>query len=276
MTIRDMIESGMVEAYVLGQLDLQQRQQFEEALQRSPELQAELARVEETLEPFARMHAVEPPAGMREQIWEAIQERSAPPLSQEQPVPTLQRWQVMLGAIAATELVLLIVGAIWVWRLSAALEQRQHELDNLQQRYEQSISALKAQLTDVRDAVRLMWGKAVVVPLKETGKQPAARASVCWDTASGQLFLAMPMLAPLPTDQAYQLWALADGKPIDAGVFVPDSVRLVYPLKTVNAADGFAVTVEPRGGSATPTLSTMVLIGKLPRPAPRWTERGTR
>jgi len=279
MTIREIIESGMVEAYVLGLLDDHQRQELEEALQRSPELQAELARVEEALERFAHVHAIEPPPQLREQIWEAITERAAPQsLKQQTPLarPMLSRWNMVIGALAGIAFLLLVVSGIWLWKLSSTLELQGRQFEQFQHHITQSLRALEAQLADVRDYVRLTGGKAVIVPLTGTANQPTARASVCWDTASGQLFLAMPLLPPLPSDKAYQLWALVDGKPIDAGVFVPDSSQLVYRLKEVHTAEAFAVTIEPREGSSVPTLSSMVLMGKIAQPTVRLTERGTR
>ncbi len=279
MTVREMIESGMVEDYVLGLLDAQHREQFEKALRHSPELRAELARVENALERFAQLHAVEPPAELREQIWEAIAQSSVslPKRPQAPTAPVVsQRWLRIIGALAVAELVLVIAGGIWLERLSARSTQQASELEQLRERYAEAVGSLQMQLSNVRDFALVMWGKAVVVPLKGTAKQPSARASVCWDTASGKLFIALPVVAPLAAHQDYQLWALVNGKPIDAGVFSPDTLRLVYPMKTINTADAFAVTIEPRGGSLSPTLSNLVLVGKLPPAKPSLTERGTR
>ncbi|HEX8546709.1 MAG TPA: anti-sigma factor, partial [Cytophagaceae bacterium] len=70
-------------------------------------------------------------------------------------------------------------------------------------------------------------------------------------------------LPAAPSDQQYQLWALDNGVPIDAGVFeVTDSLQL-QKLKTINSAQAFAVTLEKRGGSVSPTLSSMVVMGAI-------------
>jgi anti-sigma-K factor RskA len=52
--------------------------------------------------------------------------------------------------------------------------------------------------------------------------------------------------------RSYQLWAIADGKPVSIGV-IEDSGRVVRLLEWQGRADAFAVTIEPEGGSPVPT-----------------------
>ena len=64
-------------------------------------------------------------------------------------------------------------------------------------------------------------------------------------------------------EHQYQLWALVKGKPVDLGVFdkTPDSAAM-KEMKPIAYADAFAVTLEPRGGSPSPTMDEMMVIGK--------------
>lgn len=71
----------------------------------------------------------------------------------------------------------------------------------------------------------------------------------------------LPALAP---DKTYQLWFIADGKPVSAGTFSVDP-RGTGTLRVDKVADVkdiqvWAVTVEPRGGVPQPT-GEMVLKG---------------
>jgi anti-sigma-K factor RskA len=71
----------------------------------------------------------------------------------------------------------------------------------------------------------------------------------------------LPALAP---DKTYQLWFIADGKPVSAGTFSVDP-RGTGTLRVDKVADvkdiqAWAVTVEPRGGVPQPT-GEMVLKG---------------
>jgi anti-sigma-K factor RskA len=87
---------------------------------------------------------------------------------------------------------------------------------------------------------------------------------VYWNTQTKQVSVDIKSLPTLPANQQYQLWSLVDGKPVDAGVFEADTTNSVQALQRLNRsigrADAFAVTVEKRGGSPTPTLSTLLAL----------------
>ena len=71
-------------------------------------------------------------------------------------------------------------------------------------------------------------------------------------------------LPAAPAGKQYQLWFIADGKPVSGGVFDVDAagnaallVEHVAPVETIQA---WAVTVEPAGGLPAPS-GAMVLKG---------------
>jgi len=71
-------------------------------------------------------------------------------------------------------------------------------------------------------------------------------------------------LPPAPAGKTYQLWFIADGKPVSAGIFDVDAqghaqlvVDSVAPPENIQA---WAVTIEPAGGVPQPT-GAMVLKG---------------
>ena len=66
-------------------------------------------------------------------------------------------------------------------------------------------------------------------------------------------------MTPLPENKIYQVWLLpADGSaPMSAGWFKADSKgngMMFHKMSAGIAAKGFAVTIEPMGGSQTPTM----------------------
>jgi anti-sigma-K factor RskA len=277
MTVKDIIESGIVESYVLGLLDATERAQFEVYLDQYPELQQELARVEQTIAQFAATHAVEPPPQLQEKIWNALQQHAptdADPASVPSKRFSQRRWATIVGAAILLESAAIIAGGVVLLKFHTRLEQVEANLVSIQRDHHQTVVRLNQGLDDLRLLTRALGWKALAVTLKGTKQQPTARATLWWDKSSGELLLVTPILEPLNLQEQYQLWAIVRGKPVDAGVFSPDSLRLVYPMKPVASAEGFAVTIEPHGGSAVPTLSRMVLVGTLP--SPRLTERGTR
>lgn len=94
--------------------------------------------------------------------------------------------------------------------------------------------------------------------------QPSARAKVFWSEKAKRGVLVAANLAPLAAGKQYELWVFSAGKPVAAGVFDADtSGRALVEssdLSAIEAAQNFAVTVEPRGGVSAPT-GPVVLLG---------------
>jgi hypothetical protein len=103
------------------------------------------------------------------------------------------------------------------------------------------------------------------VTLAGTPAHPTAHARVLFNRANHRVYLDVQELPPLPADKQYQLWALDKGKPIDAGVLATTTAAGddLQQMKDIASAQTFAMTIEPTGGSAGPTLSTMTVIGNI-------------
>ena len=106
------------------------------------------------------------------------------------------------------------------------------------------------------------------IALAGTDLSPASSASVYWNQNSSQVYLNAGNLPAPPSDRQYQLWAIVDGKPVSAGVLAladshdePTSSTLQSMSSDITKAAAFAITLEPRGGSESPTLEAMYVQG---------------
>jgi hypothetical protein len=160
------------------------------------------------------------------------------------------RW-LATAPIAAT--LLLAIFSLMLWRedsrlrskLEAAQAQLQEQTDKLQR-----VQAV-VDLLNARNAVHM-----TLVSTPTVSPQPQART--IYVPQKGLLLMANNMES-LPPDKVYQLWLLpADGKPpMSAGTFKPDArgnVVMHHPMREAIQAKAFAITIEPEGGSQTPTM----------------------
>ena len=101
------------------------------------------------------------------------------------------------------------------------------------------------------------------VGLKGQAGAPGAAGQAFWSRTAGLMFTA-DRLPALPAGRVYQLWTITGSIPTSAGTFEPDRSGSASVVASVPAGapppDAFGVTIEPAGGSATPTLP-IVLIG---------------
>jgi len=125
------------------------------------------------------------------------------------------------------------------------------------------ITLLKSELLVTRaDATRLQESNALTamrlttLEAKDAVKDASYASSkilVAWDPYRYQGVVAMQNLPTPPTDQDYQLWVLdpAAAAPISAGLMTGSRPFTVRSVSTLNP--GFAVSLEPVGGSPEPT-----------------------
>jgi anti-sigma-K factor RskA len=141
------------------------------------------------------------------------------------------------------------------------------QLAELQDKYTQSLAdASKASI--VFDTLTDASAKQVALRLPSSKEPPIPEGHASYLPKKGSIVFVANNLGQLQANTTYELWLIPAGpnaKPIPAGTFKPDSegrasvVTAGLPVGVV--AGAFGVTIEPEGGSATPTLP-IVLAGE--------------
>lgn len=132
------------------------------------------------------------------------------------------------------------------------------------------IMALQSQLLAVRaDATRLRESNALVgLYLTTLEAKDTAFAStqilVAWDPYQHRGVISLQNLPTTPAGHGYQLWVLDPEAetPISAGLITGSRTFTVKPLST--PSPGFAITLEPSGGSPEPTSPILFAVAPGP------------
>jgi anti-sigma-K factor RskA len=268
LNIQEYISTGILEAYALGELTEAERAQVEKNVSMSPELKAELLKVEETMEAFAMKVAVKPGAELKARIMQQIPGAKKETIASkkeevkvvEMPSAQFNHWKYATAASIAFALIASYLAFNYRQRWS----DTQSSLDNLiaqNQRMAQDYNTVNQKLDKIENDLSIMESNAFTkVVMKGTPNEPGALASIYWNITSDEVYLNIQELKGISKDNQFQLWAIVDGKPVDAGVFDADFSGLLK-MKNIKGAVAFAVTVEPRGGKASPTLETMRVMG---------------
>ncbi|MCB0710762.1 MAG: anti-sigma factor [Ignavibacteriae bacterium] len=261
MNIKEYIESGVLELYAMGALPPEERAQVESDLATYPELRAELQEISDAVESIAPVPGIEPRADLRDSIIDLIGEKEEKQeekniISYQPEIPSRSNGRTWLLAASFIGLIISSGAALLFWiQLGKAEEQLAESID-IQERLASSVEQARDEIQTLRNYENR------VVRMASTGKIPEAFAVVYWDPHSRTVWIDAAKMPPLPDDKQYQLWAIADGDPVDAGLFDGNTLHL-QELKDVSEAKTFAVTVEPKGGSKRPTLETMTVVGQL-------------
>ena len=102
------------------------------------------------------------------------------------------------------------------------------------------------------------------ITLNGVEKSPKSEVRLFWNKEKQEVNLFVENLPKTPSGKQYQLWCIIDGKPINMGLIDQDFENKLLTLKTpVGSVVAFAITLEKQGGSPTPTLEEMYVIGNV-------------
>ena len=263
MSTEAYISSGVLEAYELDQLPAQERAEVEQMMAQHPEVKQELEAIERTLEELAFATITPPPTKVEESFMQAIQKKEAPVVALD-PASTSGIWKFAVAASVTVALVSVVM-AFTYWKKWQGAEEQLTDLITQNAQFAENYNQVNQQLENIEDAVAILNDTRYTrVSLAGTDNAPDAQATVYWNEASSAVYLSVQTLKTLSQDQQYQLWAIIDGQPVDAGVFDPTSGKLLLAMKTIQSgAAAFAITIEPRGGSEVPSLETMQVVGNV-------------
>jgi len=259
LNIKEYISSGILEAYALGEVTPAEKQEVESNLRQYPELKLELEQIEKTMEAFTMKAGVKPASSLKEAI--------------------------MSKAMTSAKVVSIVPAPIWKYATAASItialltsymayhyydkwSATSFALNNLivqNQQIAQDYNVVNQKLDKIQSDFSIIESSAFAkVVMKGTDNAPDAMATVYWNPGSQEVYLSIQNLKELSQANQFQLWAIVDGKPVDAGVF-DTGIEGLLRMKSISGAVAFAITIEPRGGLPSPTLSTMQVMGGLPK-----------
>ena len=275
--INTYIETGILEQYVLGELSPEEMIVVEEKAAQHSEVKNELSAIELALEKFAIANAVQPPAHIanrmisaldREQNTENIKHRpehNIVPLK----INSTNTSTLKFALAACIALLLISVAALYITysKLNDAHDQIA-SLNVANQKFAANVNKLEYQNSGLTQSVELIRSKEwTTVQLAGVQNTPKAKMEVYWNKTKTDVVINYTAMDLPETDSShqYQLWALVDGKPISLGTFGGKSTsdQVTVAMQGIENAQAFAVTIEPNGGSVSPTMEKMVVMGSV-------------
>ncbi len=269
MTKTEFIESGIIEHYVLGVATDEEVALVNSMRKEYPEIEAEIDTAEQSLISYAEVYANTIPSSVKQKLFNAINEQPLPAKEAaiiEHPETGFVNKFKLLALAAST---LLMVSLFVNFNLFGKLKEAHTQLALLQNQKNilvQDMEYKKASFQKTEEKLQAVLNTSTqTVILKGVAISPESRAIVYWNTSTHATYVLVAQLPPPPQGKQYQLWALANGKPVDAGVFNVNNTTetTLQQVKNIDAAQAFAVTLENKGGSTAPTLSALYVTGTI-------------
>lgn len=275
MDIQAYISSGKLELFLLGELNEREQQEVMEMAARYPAIQKELEELEQSMFAFDHRSGINPSEGVKNRIMETLYAGEQPtdgalPAAEKERNATTDggiHWNISntwkIWAVAAS-LVALMASAASIYFATRYYQAQENymalvmersvlaeELEIKQARFEQMEKVLAGDFDRV-----LLSGTAFDI-------QEDAKLNVFWNPNEALVYVTVQNLAILEADQDYQLWAIGENGPIGIGLVNPQEKNILQKMDAVAAAGAFAITIEPKGGSLTPTLENLVALGEV-------------
>lgn len=262
MNVAEYIATGILESYVLDQLSDLERKEVKKMAIDHPEIAGEIEKIELGIEALALKAAVNPPHAIRQKIVSKVSEKEAPLISINKKGSSALKYAAAASLFLAIASCIAALNFFTKWK---SVESRLAQVIAENRQFADNYNQVNQQLDNIQQAVVIMNNAAFIrVVMNSTENAPGSLATIYWNKTTEDVYLSIQNLKELSQDQQYQLWAIIDGKPVNAGVFDSENSAFLVQMKSIAAgAAAFAVTIEPQGGSESPSLETMQVLGNV-------------
>lgn len=280
MDLSCIISSGDLELYVLGMLPEEEAVKIEQLSKIFPEVEEEIERITESLQGFADNASIAPSPSVKEDLMSKLKGLKAlentdgvadvVPIYRAQsetdkaPVVSLPQRSARFPLWAAASLlgILLSLGVIGYLLSENKKNNDQLVSSRLQiNTLQRQLSGQQQEMTAYSQTLQMMQNADYrKIDLLNIPGKASGHAQVMWNTKTHEVFLAGVSLPAPPSGKQYQLWAIVDGKPVDAGV-MHEIKNVAQKMKTFDRAEAFAISIEKEGGNPTPT--EVYMMGKV-------------
>lgn len=228
-------------AYALDAVSGDERAEFERHIAECESCAQEVRELRDTATRLGLAAAADPPPALRAGVLHQIKtvrqlppETTVVPLRRRDRAPLATRLTSMAAAV-------LLVAAV---ALGVIVFRQGQELDDTRARAAEMSEILRA-------------GDAQVLSLD---KGADGRMTVAMSRSANRMLVLTDDLASPPEGKTYQVWTAHDGEMVSAGTIEPDHGEAQLAINGFGDAEGIGVTVEPDGGSKTPTLPTLMEV----------------
>ncbi|MCL9806295.1 anti-sigma factor [Flavobacterium amniphilum] len=260
MDSKEYIESGILELYVYGLLDEEQNKEVHEMSKKHQEIEEEIVAIEKSILalstsfcPFLSVQNFEKIKAKLE-----IKHSKVVELKPKKLIPNYIGW-------AAAAVLLLFIGYQYNQQLTikdevVTLENANEKLNEAVVNSESEAKQNKEALNVIRDA------KNTVISLAGQAVSPSSFAKVYWNKQTQTVYIDASGLPEPPEGKEYQVWSLKlkpSLTPTSIGLlsdFTKNSAKL-FEVSGTSDAEAFGITLEPKGGSKSPTMEQLYTLG---------------
>jgi len=262
MEAKEYIESGILELYVYGLLTESENDEVNAMAQKNPEIKAEILSIEKAIINLSSSFSPFISHSQFEKIKAQLE------LKHGRVVDFKSRSNMATYIGWAASVALLIGIGFQYSKLNDSREQliiNQKEKESLQK----TIVVLGEKNKETETALNIIRDEDnVIVTLAGQAAAPTAKARIYWNKQTQLVYVDATGLPEPPKGKEYQIWSLKlqpQLTPTSIGMLTGFNANAskVFSVERTSDAEAFGITLEPAGGSATPTMEQLYALGKV-------------
>lgn len=239
--IKIFLDSDLLEKYLLGDTSLEETLRVERYIAMHPEVSNTYNELQESLEIFAKKHAIKTPEGLKDRILNRVKA--------EKSVKKRYSKYIIAACFAAF---IFASASYFFWMQNESLKEENSFVTN-------EIKDMKNKLEDVRNQfIVLNNPQTKRINVKGNKKAKELKAVAYVNPVKKLSFINVKNLPNLSEDKCFQMWAEVNGEMVNLGIIknITDKENLLA-LPYAKGAVGY-ITIEPKGGNKTPTVENIV------------------
>ena len=271
MDINAYIASGILELYVAGALSEHENKEVYQLMREHPEILQEVLDIEAAIVKLTAATSNNKNAGLLETIKDKltfnVSDVDTKVISIAKPK---YNWLTYTGWAAA---IIIGAGLFWTLNQNKELESNLNTAETEKAFLEEQIANSRTELADSKKLLNFLRDKDIIsVPLGGQGEFANTYAKVYWNKKDNSIYLDAQGLPEAPSGKVYQVWSLKLNPltPTSLGTiddFNSDDNK-IFAIANANESEAFGITLEPEGGSDTPTMEQLYTLGVVTAPAP--------
>lgn len=255
MDINKYIESGILELYVYGVLSESESAEVTRTLKKYPEVRVEVEEIEKALITLSSAAAPYDP----EYLIHTLKEK----LARKTKVKKLTNWPAYIGWAAS---ILFLIGLFTLFNENRELRQSLQALQTEKIQMETDIAEARNNAQKAQELLSVFRDKNILeIPLQGQSIAPDAYATAYWDKEKNITYIDAKDLPSPPRGMVYQVWSLKMDPLTPSSIGLLDEFEedenKIFQLENINISEGFGITLEPEGGSKTPTMEQLYTLG---------------
>lgn len=256
------IESGILELYVYGLLTESENDEVNAIANKNPDIKAEIISIEKAIINLSSSFSPFISHSQFEKIKAKLELKHGRVVSMR----TGSNWTTYMGWAAS---IVLLIGIGYQYSKVTESKNQVVTIEKEKSKLQEAVVELEAKNKETETVLNVVRDETnTVVTLGGQAAAPTAKAKIYWNKQTQVVYVDASGLPEPPEGKEYQIWSLKlvpQLTPTSIGMLAnfKSNKSKVFAVEKTADAEAFGITLEPAGGSASPTMEQLYTLGKV-------------